>query len=435
MKYKNFSKRQLMTLTWWNRPKFKDCDGIICDGSIRSGKTVSMSVGFILWSMSHFNGGNFAICGKTIESLRRNVITLLPTWLEGIFTVTERRSENKVTISVGGTKNTYYIFGGRDESSAALIQGMTLSGVLFDEVALMPRSFVEQAMARCSVEGSKFWFNCNPESPNHWFYIEWVQKSRERNILYLHFTMEDNLSLSEKIKTRYEGMYSGVFYDRYIRGLWVLADGLVYPNFNKELHTVTTLPRCCTHPDEANGRYFISIDYGTLNPFSAGLWCISGGIATRVAEYYYDGRKRSFSRTDEEHYEALEELCERIVTRYDGTVEQDEYPIESIIIDPSAASMIECIRRHGRFSVRGADNSVIPGIGTTAALLNSGKLKIYTGCVDGIREFGLYRWDEKARKDQVIKENDHAMDDIRYFCQTILRLEFRWDGWRLNRVE
>lgn len=147
MIYQNFSKRQLLTLTWWNKPQFMDCDGIICDGSIRSGKTVSMTDGFILWSMSRFNNQNFAICGKTIESLRRNVITLMPQWLEGIFSITERRSENKLIITSGGVTNSYYMFGGKDESSYTLVQGITLAGVLFDEVALMPRSFVEQAMA------------------------------------------------------------------------------------------------------------------------------------------------------------------------------------------------------------------------------------------------------------------------------------------------
>lgn len=167
MKYQRFSPRQTLTLTWWKRPEFADYDGILCDGSIRSGKTVSMAVGFILWSMYSFNNESFAICGRTIESLRRNVIVHFPSWLEGLFKVTERRAENKLIISVGGRSNTYYLFGGRDESSYTLVQGMTLAGVLFDEVALMPRSFVEQALARCSVAGSKFWFNCNPEGPMH----------------------------------------------------------------------------------------------------------------------------------------------------------------------------------------------------------------------------------------------------------------------------
>lgn len=205
MIYQKFSTRQKATLIWWKTKAFGNRDGVICDGSIRSGKTVSMTVGFILWSMSRFNNQSFAICGRTIEALRRNVIVHIPTWLEGLFTVTERRSENKMVVTVGKRTNTYYLFGGRDESSYTLIQGITLAGVLFDEVALMPRSFVEQAMARCSVSGSKFWFNCNPESPGHWFYKEWICKAAERNMLYLHFTMDDNLSLDSKIKARYQG--------------------------------------------------------------------------------------------------------------------------------------------------------------------------------------------------------------------------------------
>ena len=419
----------MLAMTWWNRPKFQKFDGIICDGSIRSGKTVSMSVGFVLWAMTRFDGAVFAICGKTIESLRRNVIVQLPTWLEGIVTIKERRNENKLLVTVNGRTNSFYLFGGRDESSYTLIQGITLAGVLFDEVALMPRSFVEQALARCSVEGSKFWFNCNPEGPGHWFYTEWVQKAAERHVLHLHFTMDDNLSLSASIKRRYEGMYSGVFYDRYIRGLWVVAEGLVYPIFSEKEHVAHALPECCAHPEKGQGEYYISVDYGTKNPFSAGLWCVSGGEATRIAEYYYDGRKSKRPRTDEEHYAALEKLARHEVWDRGKRV-VEAYPIQCVVIDPSAASMIECIRRHGSFSVRAAKNDVIPGIGVTGSLLAAGKLKIHADCKDCIREFGVYSWDEKAKGDQVIKENDHAMDDIRYFCYTVLRRLFRWDDWK-----
>ena len=231
MKYQRLSKRQLIAMTWWKDNKLQSYDGIICDGSVRSGKTLSMSIGFILWAMARFDKSIFGVCGKTIESLRRNVIVHLPVWLEGIVSIKEHRSENKLTIQVNGRTNTFYLFGGRDERSYALIQGITLSGILLDEVALMPRSFVDQALARCSVEGSTFWFNCNPENPKHWFHTDWVLKHKEKNVLHLHFTMADNHSLSKKIKQRYENMYSGVFYDRYIAGKWVVAEGLIYRQF------------------------------------------------------------------------------------------------------------------------------------------------------------------------------------------------------------
>lgn len=401
MIYRKLSKRQLLAMTWWNRPKLSSYDALICDGSVRSGKTLAMSVGFLLWSMQTFNGQTFAICGKTIQSLRRNVIQSLPQWVSGIFQIREKRNENMLIVSDGaGRENTYFLFGGKDESSYTLIQGITLAGVLLDEVALMPRSFVEQACARCSVSGSKFWFNCNPEGPSHWFYVEWILGQREHNAFRLHFTMDDNHSLAPEIKARYERLYSGVFYDRYIRGLWVLAEGLIYSDFDADKHTTDLVP--------VQGRWFISVDYGTINPFSAGLWCVADGKAVRVKEYYFDSRKEHRQQTDAEYYDQLVKLA-------DGKV------IESVVVDPSAASFIELIRRHGRFSVRKARNDVLRGIRLTARLLQSGKLLIGSSCVDCIREFGLYVWDEKADTDRPLKTNDHAMDDVRYFCETILR--------------
>lgn len=401
MTFRSFSKRQKMALTWWNNDKYKGYDGIICDGSIRSGKTISMAIGFILWSMTRFNGQSFAVCGRTIESLRRNVTVHIPTWLEGLFTVTERRAENKLIVTAAGKTNTYYLFGGRDESSYTLIQGITLAGVLFDEVALMPRSFVEQAMARCSVSGSKFWFNCNPESPGHWFYKEWVVKKRDRNVLYLHFTMDDNLSLAPEIKERYESLYSGVFYDRYIRGLWVVAEGLIYSMFNPAFHIVRNEPR----PYE---QYYISCDYGTVNPTSMGLWGLASGKWYRIREYYFDSRKEQRQKTDEEHYAALEELA--------GSLN-----IRRVIVDPSAASFIECIRRHGHFYVDPASNRVLDGIRDVATQLRAGKIKICNTCHDCIREFGLYRWDEKSAEDRPLKTDDHSMDDVRYFVRAVFQ--------------
>lgn len=399
MVFQSFSQRQMTTLFWWTRPEHENSDGIICDGSIRSGKTVSMAVGFILWSMTCFNNQNFAICGRTIEALRRNVVVHIPTWLEGMFDVVERRSENKIVVTFENRSNTYYLFGGRDESSYTLIQGITLAGVLFDEVALMPRSFVEQAMARCSVRGSKFWFNCNPESPGHWFYKEWICKKVEKNVLYLHFTMDDNLSLSPEIKARYEGLYSGVFYERYIRGRWVVAEGLIYSMFNAAFHVVPSVPR----PYE---KYYISCDYGTINPTSMGLWGLANGKWYRVKEYYFDSRKAQRQRTDEEHYAALEELA-------------GDLPVYKVIVDPSAASFIECIRRHNRFSVDPASNRVIDGIRDVATQLRAGNLFICDCCADCIREFGLYRWDEKAPEDKPLKTDDHSMDEMRYFVRAV----------------
>lgn len=232
-KFKPFSKKQRKVLNWWcpDSP-VKEKEGIIADGAIRSGKTLAMSLSFVMWAMFCFQGNNFGMCGKTIGSFRRNVLFWLKLMLRSRgYKVEDKRSDNLLIVRRKDTINYFYIFGGKDERSQDLIQGITLAGVFFDEVALMPQSFVNQATGRCSVEGSKFWFNCNPDGPSHWFKVDWIDKCIEKNLIYLHFTMDDNLSLSEKIKARYRAMYTGVFFDRYILGLWKRAEGIIFRKF------------------------------------------------------------------------------------------------------------------------------------------------------------------------------------------------------------
>ncbi len=399
MMYQSFSKRQLLAMTWWNRPELGSLDGILCDGAIRSGKTLSMVTGFFLWSMANFDSCCFGLCGKTIGALRRNIVGNLQTWLGDTVDIKENRSENKLVVSRDGKQNTFYLFGGQDESAYKLIQGITLAGVLLDEAALMPRSFVEQACARCSVAGSKLWFNCNPEGPEHWLYKEWIQKAKEKRLLHLHFTMEDNPGLDPAIRQRYEAMYTGAFYRRYVLGQWCMAEGLVY-DFQPEKHITQDIP--------TGGHYYISVDYGTQNPFSAGLWCVAGGQVVRLREFYHSGRETGRMYTDEEYHRELVKLAEGL-------------PVETVVVDPSAASFIATIRAHGVFSVRKAKNEVLSGIRLVAELLRQGVLQVTPVCRDSIREFALYRWEENGEADRVCKENDHAMDDIRYFCATILR--------------
>ena len=410
MKFKPFSRKQLKVLSWWKVDGIKDkYDAIIADGSVRSGKTVSMSISFIFWAMAMFSDCNFAICGKTVRSCRRNVIKPLINMLKHRYDIKDKRSENLLTISKDGKSNTFYIFGGKDESSQDLIQGVTLAGVLLDEVALMPRSFVEQALACCSIEGARFWFNCNPDNPNHWFYREWVLKAPEKHALRLKFLMDDNLSLSDKVKQRYYSLYQGTFYRRFILGEWVIAEGLVYQDYNDHIKDKLWNG----NPDELVGRWYISMDYGTINPCSMGLWCVTDNEAIRVDEYYYNSRKEGYQRTDEEHYAELEKLA------------GDRY-IERVIIDPSAASFKATIKRHDKFFVKSAKNDVINGIRTTSQMLNDGRIKIGVKCKASQEEFGMYRWDDKAEVDKVVKENDHAMDDIRYFAYTVLKREFKY---------
>lgn len=376
-------------------------DVLICDGAVRSGKTSIMMWAFVDWAMREFDGQRFGICGKTVDSASKNIVVpfISMALAKEKYNLRWKRADHVLEITRCGKTNYFEVFGGKDESSFMLIQGRTLAGVLLDEVVLMPESFVNQALARCSVDGSRIWFSCNPGSPQHWFYKNWIEGSARRNALYLHFNMRDNPALSDSILARYEAMYSGVFYDRYILGKWVLAEGLIYPMFGDS----------CVVDEEpgTEGEYYISCDYGTLNPFSAQLWHWDGKTATCIREYYYSGRDTQSNKTDEEYCTEIAKLA-------------GNFPIRSVIVDPSAASFIELLRRK-KYIVRKAKNDVLNGIMTTARYLQDGTIKIHRCCKDSIREFGLYRWDDKAAEDKPIKENDHAMDSIRYFAYTILR--------------
>lgn len=408
-KFQPFSLKQKKVLTWWcDTSPVKDKDGIIADGAIRSGKTVCMSLSFIMWAMQRFKGQNFAMCGKTIGSFRRNVLFWLKLMLKSRgYRVIDHRSDNLVEISRGKVTNYFYIFGGKDERSQDLIQGITLAGVFFDEVALMPESFVNQATGRCSVDGSKYWFNCNPDGPYHWFKTNWIDESKKKNLIVLHFTMEDNLSLSEKIKSRYRSMYSGVFYKRYILGLWAMAEGIIYDMFDVDKHVKKVKDFARLLID--GGRY-VSIDYGTQNAMVFLLW--NKGIDKKwycTREYYYSGRDKGIQKSDSQYADDLENWLE-------GT------PVKAIIVDPSAASFITELNNRGYKTMK-ADNSVEDGIRLVSTLLNTGKIVFSQSCINTIKEFASYIWDPKAAErgeDKPIKQHDHAMDAVRYFCYTIL---------------
>lgn len=378
---------------------FTNYDTLIADGAIRSGKTAFMTLSFVDDAMRRYNNQRFGICGKTVDSTVKNIIMpyLALSYAKDRYNIQWKRTDKIMVVSDGKRENIFEIFGGKDEASFMLIQGRTLAGVLFDEVALQPRSFVEQACARCSVDGSKMWFNCNPASPQHWFYKEWVCDLKKHNAIRLHFQLEDNPSLSQHIIDRYKSMYTGVFYNRYILGEWCVAEGLVY-DFGEDN---------ITDEQPKNGEYYISIDYGTQNPFSAGLWCVLGDKAVRIKEFYYNGREKGIQRTDEEYCDNIDDLAKG-------------YNIRQVVVDPSAASFIASLRKRG-YAIRKANNDVLDGIRRTAVYLKNGNIKIHRSCVDSIAEFGLYRWDDKATADTVIKENDHAMDEIRYFCNTIMK--------------
>ena len=418
-KFAPFSKKQQIVLTWWTKNSiYKDYDTIICDGAVRSGKTVSEALSFVMWAMETYDGYNFALCGKTVGALRRNVVGPLKQMLKSRgYRMEDTRTDGCIAISrsmrnkdgtINKHVNYFYIFGGKDESSQDLIQGITLAGVFFDEVALMPQSFVNQATARCSVTGAKFWFSCNPNSPFHWFKKEWINNLEKRKILYLHFTMDDNLSLSEEVKERYKRMYTGVFYKRYILGLWVTADGAVYPMFDADIH-------CCKIKRNWT-RIFISADFGIQNATTFGIF---GYYAPekryhQIASYYHSGRD-SQQKTVAEYVEDLIEF-----------IRANNVMPEYITIDPAAAPLKVELQKNRWFKqhnirILPAKNHVELGIQLVSYLLNEGRYTQDPSCQYDTEEFTTYCWDsdklDKGRE-EVVKINDHCMDKIRYAVLT-----------------
>lgn len=406
-----FSKQQLRVLTWWMPDSpHHDKDAIICDGSVRAGKTVAMSFSYVVWATESFNGEQFGMAGKTIGSLRRNVVGPLKRMLKSRgYGVHDDLTGNVLTITRGTKINRFFLFGGKDERSQDLIQGITLAGMFFDEVALMPQSFVNQATARCSVDGRKFWFNCNPGGPYHWFKLEWLDQLERKNALHLHFTMDDNLSLSEKIKEGYRRMYTGIFYKRFILGLWVLAEGIVYDMWDDDLNTFDD-------DDLVPGfkmlaRRYISIDYGTSNPMVyLDIWD-DGDTCWVLNEYYYDGRAKGVQKDDSQYADDFEAFV--------GT----DLPLFTVL-DPSAASFKVALRNRG-YRIKDADNEVLDGIRLVSTMIMKRKLRVHRrNCPNFLKERASYIWDEKAvdRGDEKpLKQNDHAMDDIRYFVKTIIK--------------
>ena len=405
--FKPFSVKQAKVLTWWTKSaSVNDKYGIIADGAIRSGKTLSMSLSYVLWAMESFDGQNFGMAGKTIGSFRRNVLF----WLKLMLTArgyhfVDHRADNMLEVTKGDKVNYFYIFGGKDERSQDLIQGITLAGMFFDEVALMPQSFVNQAAGRLSVEGSKIWFNCNPDGPYHWFKTEWIDKAADKDLIYLHFDMDDNLTLSETIKQRYRSNFTGVFYKRYILGLWVVAEGIIYDMFSQERHTFKG-PQVYTDKD-----IYVSIDYGTQNATVFLLWRkTKQGKWHCVKEYYYSGRDTGKQKTDKEFADDLEQFLGGIKPK-------------RIIVDPSAASFIAALKQRG-FKIKKANNKVLDGIRYVGSLLNTDEIAFSPDCINTFKEFNSYIWDEKATErgeDAPVKQHDHAMDAVRYFAYTIIR--------------
>lgn len=397
--FSRFSQKQKIVLEWWAPGSpYADKDGIICDGSIRSGKTTVMSLSFVMWAMQTFDGQDFAMCGKTIQSLQRNVIKQLKKILKSRgYTVEEHRSENYMTITLGDVSNDFYFFGGKDEGSQDLIQGMTLAGLFLDEVALMPESFVNQATGRCSVDGSKYWFNCNPDGPDHYFKTEWIDRLTEKNLIRVHFTMRDNPSLSEKIIQRYEAMYHGVFYDRFISGLWVLATGIIFRYFADDDEPYL-FDDSEIFDDEGKQKVSFSklvmgIDFG------------GNGSKTTFVLNGYMNKYQNFRILEEDSLPLTNDIdskaiCDKFVAFYKACIEKYRR-VDWIFPDSASTTMINSLISAAKEAglpyrnIKGCrKNEIADRPKTLDMLFCTGRLKINRRCTSVRKAIASLRWDE-----------------------------------------
>lgn len=420
--FKPFSSKQLKVLNWWAKDSpVKDKFMVIADGSIRAGKTICMALSFVMFVMNTFNQQDALMAGKSVGTFRRNVLNPLKQMLLALnYDFIEHRSENYLEIIKGNIVNYFYIAGAKDESSQDYIQGMTLCAILLDEIALLPESFFNQATARLSIEGAKCFCNCNPSSPYHWFYKNVLKQLDDKQGVYIHFTMDDNLSLSEKVKDRYKKMYTGVFYKRYIEGRWSCAEGLIYDMFTAENNVV----KASEVPYDEAIKWCVGVDYGTSNA-TAFLLCMKtfNGIIYVVREYYFAGRKEAQEQgdydTQKSDLEFADDMLEFISSSYELTLVP--YNKMDIIIDPAAASFKIQLHRSG-MRTRNAKNIVLDGIRDVASYMSVGRLKVSTECTNLLQEIRTYSWDETAQArglDRPLKCNDHCVDAMRYALEKL----------------
>lgn len=401
MKLHPFSLRQKQLLTWWmDGSPVADKDFVCAEGSIRSGKTLCAIDSFINWSQTNFSNEIFIIAGVSVGALQRNVLEPLFSLLNTKdIAYTYRRTEKYVIIG----SNRYYLFGGNSEASQDTLQGITSAGLFADEAPLMPRSFIEQAMARCSVEGAKYFFTLNPASPYHWFKTEILDRIDEMNGVRLHFTMDDNPSLTVDTKERYKRMFTGLFYKRYIEGLWVVAEGAIYDMFNADTHVID-VPQNRDFFDKC----IAAVDYATSSVMTFGLYGIKDDTIYLIKEYYWDAKEQMKQKTDVEYVKDLKSFI-------------DGWNVKHIYVDPSASSFQATCRYANMHIIRNAKNDVVNGIRTVASKLQQNKFFIDKECKYTLKEIQSYTWDVKAQQlgeDRPVKKNDHAMDRDRYAIHT-----------------
>lgn len=396
MKIEKISKKQSEIIKF----AFSSLDTIIADGAVRSGKTIAMTLSFVIWAMTNFDKTNFAICGKTVGSAERNILKPFMQLEDLMYKLSYRIASRCLTIRCGDKENYIYFFGGKDESSSTLIQGITIAGVLFDEVALMPRSFVEQAMARTlSYKDAKTWFNCNPASPNHWFYKEWII-SDKKNVKHLHFVMTDNPTMGEEQLAKAETKFQGIFYDRYIRGLWVTAEGAIYKIFTE--HKSDYIISKEQAKKESFKHLLIGLDFGgNKSQHSITLTGITADY--RLFTLKSNNMTATNTTTDD-----LFKFVHNFVIK--SILEWGE--IEGIYADSAEQVYINSLRNMIKVPIYNSIKStIIDRIRTDLALMSAKRRFIVEGECQPLVEFYQNAvWDDKSSDDKRLDDGSYSVD-------------------------
>jgi PBSX family phage terminase large subunit len=384
----------------WGRFSRKQLDVIanatarlnILDGSVRSGKTIASLVAWIMF-VGEAPPGELLMVGKTERTLKRNVLDLL-----------ESMVGSKHFKYKQGAGEAYlfgrriYLAGANDERAEGKIRGMTLAGAYGDEITLWPESFFTMLLSRLSLPGARFIGTTNPDSPFHWLNTRYLEKAGLLNLKRWQFRLEDNLNLDPAYVEALKKEYTGLWYKRFILGLWVLAEGAIYDMWD-DARFVRPAP-------EDLQRFIVAVDYGTSNPCTFGLYAWKDGprpVVHLVREYWYDSKETGRQKTDAEYADDFREWL--------GDINP-----EAIYVDPSAASFIAELRKRG-YTVSDANNDVIDGIRFVASMLNQERFFVDPSCINTIKEFASYVWDPRAQlkgEDKPLKQNDHAMDRNRY---------------------
>ncbi len=400
----------------WGRFSRKQLDVIanatarlnILDGSVRSGKTTASLVAWLMF-VAEAPPGELLMVGKTERTLKRNVLDPLEQMVGGKHFKLNRGAGEATLFG-----RRIYLAGANDERAEGKIRGMTLVGAYGDEITLWPESFFTMLLSRLSVRGARFIGTTNPDSPYHWLMKNYLKRAGELNLKRWQFQLEDNLNLDPAYVEALKKEYTGLWYKRYILGQWVQAEGAVYDMWDDAIHAVDEVPSQFT-------RYYVGVDYGTNNPTAFLLVGQHEDKFYVIDEYYWDSAERGRQKTDAEYSRDLQEFI------------KGRYP-QAIVIDPSATSFIAQLRRDGVRLIRQADNAVVDGIRTVAAFLSQKRLFVYRKrCPNLLREFTTYVWDTQAQKrgeDRPLKQNDHALDALRYVVQTM----FAKDGPRLRSL-